>query len=70
MGWNPWNCYANIGVGVTEEIVLTAAKMMATKLKPLGYEYINLDCGWSTMHRDSKNGSLLVNAGRFPHGMK
>jgi alpha-galactosidase len=45
MGWNPWNCYANSGAGVTEDIVLAAAKSMAAKLAPAGYRYINLDCG-------------------------
>ena len=31
---------------------------------------MNLDCGWSTKHRDPRNGSLLVNTTRFPHGMR
>jgi alpha-galactosidase len=70
MGWNPWNCYANRGGGVGEDIVLGAAHAMAEKLKPAGYEYINLDCGWSAKHRDPQTGELLVNATRFPHGMK
>jgi alpha-galactosidase len=70
MGWNPWNCYANVGDGVTEDIVMDAARSMATNLLPHGYEYINLDCGWSTKHRDPATGSLQVNSTRFPHGMK
>ena len=70
MGWNPWNCFANKGDGVNQEIVLTAAKTMATRLKPAGYEFVNLDCGWSTKHRDPATGSLVVNSTRFPNGMK
>jgi hypothetical protein len=37
------NCYANAGEGVTEDVVLGAARAMADKLKHAGYEYINLD---------------------------
>lgn len=62
--------YANAGDGVSEEIVLAAARSMAAKLAPAGYRYINLDCGWSTKHRDPANGDLQVNRTRFPHGMK
>ena len=70
LGWNPWNCYANKGDGVTEDIVLDAARAMSDKLAPAGYKYINLDCGWSTTHRDPRTGNLQVNTTRFPHGMK
>ena len=31
------------GEGVTEDVVLGAARAMADKLKHAGYEYINLD---------------------------
>ncbi len=67
MGWNPWNCYAS---DISEDIVLAEARTMQEKLLPLGYQYINLDCGWSTTLRDPKTGELLVNKTRFPHGMK
>ena len=70
LGWNPWNCYANKDEGVTEEIVLAAAHAMSEKLALAGYNYINLDCGWSTKHRDPSTGNLQVNVTRFPHGMK
>ena len=66
LGWNPWNCYAS--AGASETIVLAAAAVMKAKLP--SYEYINLDCGWSTKHRDPVTGELQVNATRFPHGMK
>ena len=69
MGYNFWNCYADKGDGVTESIVLGTARTMASKLAPSGYEYVNLDCGWSTKHRDPATGLLQVNRTRFPHGM-
>lgn len=53
MGWNPWNCYASNGAH--EDIVLAAAHAMVDKLGP-PYQYINLDCGWSTKHRDPVTG--------------
>ena len=49
MGWNPWNCYANVGDGVTEEIVLAAARAMAARLKPAGWWLVAValtDGGW------------------------
>lgn len=49
--------------------MLSAAKVMASRLKGSGYEYINLDCGWSTKHRDPATGNLVVNTTRFPHGV-
>lgn len=33
LGWNPWNCYANKGDGVTEDIVLDAARAMSDNLR-------------------------------------
>jgi alpha-galactosidase len=68
MGWNPWNCYAN-SPGTNEAIVVAAARDMARYLAPSGYEYISLDCGYTTERRDS-TGNLVVNATRYPHGMK
>jgi hypothetical protein len=41
---------------------------MADKLKGAGYEFVNLDCGYSTKRRDSE-GNLVVNATRYPNGM-
>ena len=41
---------------------------MASKLRVAGYEYVNLDCGYSTKRRDAQ-GKLVVNTTRYPHGM-
>jgi hypothetical protein len=42
---------------------------VTTGLKDAGYQYINLDCGYSTGFRGA-DGSLTVNTTRYPHGMK
>ena len=41
---------------------------MAEKLRPHGWEFMSLDCGYSTKRRDD-GGNLVVNTTRFPHGM-
>eukprot|EP01052_Picozoa_sp_SAG31_P021363 SAG31_NODE_1647_length_7645_cov_47.639544_7_plen_151_part_00 len=51
-----------------ESIVMGIAEVMAHRLRPAGYEYISLDCGYSTKRRDSE-GNLVVNGSRYPHGM-
>lgn len=66
MGWNQWNSYAS---DINEDLVLDTAKVIQAKFAKSGYNYVNLDCGWSTQHRDDK-GNIIVNATRFPHGMK
>lgn len=38
-------------------------------LKAAGYEYVSLDCGYSTGFR-SDDGSLTVNTTRYPHGLR
>ena len=54
--------------GFNESIIVGIAKVMAEKLKPAGYEYMSLDCGYSTKQRDA-GGDLVVNTTRYPHGM-
>ena len=51
-----------------ESIVVSIAEVMADKLHIAGYEYISLDCGYSTKRRDA-DGNLVVNTTRYPHGM-
>lgn len=52
-----------------ESVILDVAKAIANSpLKGAGYEYVNLDCGYSTGFRDN-NGKLTVNTTRYPHGM-
>lgn len=55
--------------GFDEGVMLDIAKAVANSpLKAAGYQYINLDCGYSTKRR-SANGSLVVNTTRYPNGM-
>jgi alpha-galactosidase len=46
-----------------------ARAIASSPLKAAGYEYVSLDCGYSTGFRGS-DGSLTVNTTRYPHGMK
>ncbi|TZF86176.1 sugar-binding protein (plasmid) [Pedobacter sp. BS3] len=68
MGWNSWNYFGK--AGIDEKIIKEVIDAMAAhNMKQLGYEYIVVDGGW----RDTvlgKNGELLVNKQKFPHGMK
>lgn len=55
--------------GFDEVVILDIAHAIAhSPLKAAGYAYVNLDCGYSTMRRDS-SGILVVNSTRYPHGM-
>ena len=50
--------------------MLGVAKTIAdSELGKAGYEYVNLDCGYSTGFRDS-HGALQVNTTLYPGGMK
>ena len=51
-----------------ESVIVEIAEVMASKLRVAGYEYVNLDCGYSTKRRDAQ-GKLVVNTTRYPHGM-
>ena len=52
--------------GFNESVIIDVARaFVATPLKAAGYEYVNLDCGYSTGFR-SENGSLTVNTTRYP----
>jgi len=56
--------------GFNESVMLAVARAFVdTPLQAAGYEYVNLDCGYSTGFRGA-DGSLTVNATRYPHGMK
>src|SRR3954462_6339360 len=66
MGWNDWNTF---GCGISETVVeQTADAMVANGLKAAGYLFVNVDDCW-TSGRDS-NGVVLVNASKFPNGIK
>jgi len=81
MGFNPWNCF---GYGHTGHPKLNvpwahrfndsvirkvALAMNENGLQKAGYNYVNLDCGWTTGYRDAQ-GKQIVNTTRYPHGMK
>jgi hypothetical protein len=68
----PWTGGTTVATGgchnFNESIVLAIAEVMAERLHSSGYEFISLDCGYSTKRRDEK-GHLVVNTTRYPHGM-
>ena len=55
--------------GFNESVIMGVARAIeGSPLKAAGYEYVNLDCGYSTGFR-GEDGSLTVNRERYPHGM-
>ena len=77
MGWSSWSLQSTNYPGVnpdgpgsfiSEKNILTQAHAMATKLKPYGYEYINIDAGWQL--GGDEYGRPVANTKRFPRGMK
>ncbi|MGW3940292.1 alpha-galactosidase D [Streptomyces phaeochromogenes] len=83
MGWSSWSMQSSKYPGLnpdgdysylTEKNVLKQADALAAKLKPYGYEYVNLDAGWWRA-KDWKPGfdeyaRQKADPGRFPRGMK
>ncbi len=66
MGWNSWNRFGpKINEKLIEEI---ADAMVSTGMRDAGYRYIVIDDGWQ-IGRD-KNGNIIVNPKKFPHGIK
>ena len=77
MGWSSWSLQSTNYPGVnpdgpgsfiSEKNILTQAHALATKLKPYGYEYINIDAGWQD--GGDEYGRPVANLKRFPRGMK
>ncbi|WP_298300533.1 glycoside hydrolase family 27 protein [Hydrotalea sp.] len=67
MGWNSWNTFQT---NINEQLVKDIADVMVSSgMKAAGYEYLVLDDGWMAMERD-KNGNLVADPKKFPHGMK
>jgi alpha-galactosidase len=66
MGWNSWNKFA---CNVSERLIRgTADALVATGMKDAGYQYIVIDDCWQ-VSRDAA-GKIVIDAGRFPSGMK
>ncbi|HEY3760206.1 MAG TPA: glycoside hydrolase family 27 protein [Verrucomicrobiae bacterium] len=78
MGWNSWDCFATT---VTEAQAKANADIMATQLKPYGWQYITVDIQWyepaATGYNYRKGailamdpyGRLLPATNRFPSAM-
>jgi alpha-galactosidase len=66
LGFNPWTAFR---AGFNQSVMLEVAHAMVdTGLKDAGYVYVNLDCGWTTGHRDSgPSGRLQVDTAKFPN---
>jgi hypothetical protein len=76
MGWSSWSLESTSYPGVntsgsaswlTEQHVLQQADVMAAKLKPYGYEYINIDAGWQKGF--DSYGRPTADPARFPDGI-
>jgi len=66
MGWNSWNKFAcNVSEQLIKEI---ADAMVASGMKRVGYQYVNIDDCWQ-VSRDSA-GNIVADPVRFPGGMK
>ncbi len=67
MGWNSWNTF---GENINEELVMKSADILVESgLAGCGYDYIVIDDCWS-LHERGKNGELVADPEKFPHGMK
>ncbi len=64
MGWSSWSSTTG---NVTEAIVKAAADVVAQRLLPFGYEYINVDDGWWSGF--DANGRWSVDTRKFPNGI-
>jgi alpha galactosidase A-like protein/alpha galactosidase C-like protein/carbohydrate binding protein with CBM6 domain len=87
MGWSSWSMESSTRPGLnpdgggswlTQDNLLKQVDAVAKNLKPYGYQYINIDAGWSrditgggwdALHFDA-NGREIASPQRFPDGMK
>jgi hypothetical protein len=76
MGWSSWSLESTSYPGVnptgsaswlTEQNVLQQADALATKLEPYGYDYLNIDAGWSNGF--DSYGRPIANPTTFPDGI-
>ena len=56
------------GSAINETLLLETMHAMATRLRPYGYEYANIDDSWASSTR-ATNGSLVANRSQFPNGI-
>ncbi|MER5731569.1 ricin-type beta-trefoil lectin domain protein [Streptomyces sp. NPDC002138] len=66
MGWNNWAHYM---CAIDERtVVANADALVTTGLAAKGYDTVTVDDCWMTKSRD-KNGALVADRAKFPHGM-
>ncbi len=65
MGWSSWSLYSK---NINEAKIMAQADAMAKRLKQFGYEYINLDAGWTKSF--DEHGRRVFDPQKFPHGIK
>lgn len=66
MGWNSWNKF---GCNVSEKMLMEMADaMVSSGLRDAGYTYLVIDDCWQ-VSRD-KDGNIIADPQRFPHGIK
>ncbi|MER5873136.1 ricin-type beta-trefoil lectin domain protein [Streptomyces sp. NPDC002044] len=66
MGWNNWAHYM---CDIDEaKVVANADALVSTGLAAKGYDTVTVDDCWMTKSRDAQ-GALVVDTGKFPHGM-
>jgi len=64
MGWSSWSTFHG---GISEALIESQASAMHTSLQRFGYQYVNIDAGWSD-HVD-KNGRDAWDTTKFPDGI-
>jgi len=64
MGWSSWSSFHG---NISEALIESQATAMHTSLQKYGYEYVNIDAGWSD-HVDA-NGRNAWNTTKFPDGI-
>ena len=66
MGWNSWNVFRD---DVSAELIVGIAEaMVATGMRDLGYQYVNIDDHWHAASR-APDGTPMADPIRFPDGI-
>ena len=66
MGWNSWNKF---GCDVSDKLIREMADaIVVSGMKDAGYQFVNIDDCWQVSR--AADGTIVVDAERFPNGMK
>jgi alpha-galactosidase len=65
MGWNSWDAY---GLTITEEQFRANVSVLATKLKPFGWNYAVIDEGWFFFNPEDRNHPDKLHYAIDPYG--